>query len=71
MNLELFVTEFSTCYNGPTTLEVDEGKENARFKQAKDCVAVTEECFSWDRYISSTIGKACLQHYVSERIFLK
>jgi hypothetical protein len=52
----------------PTTLEVDEGKENEDLSRQRSVCGV-RECFSRDRYISRTIGKACLQHYVSEEYF--
>jgi hypothetical protein len=52
----------------PTILEVDEGKENGDLSRQRT-VCGDRECFRRDRYISSTIGKACLQHYVSEEYF--
>jgi hypothetical protein len=51
-----------------TTLEVDEEKENEDLSKQRS-VCGDRECFSRDRYISGTIGKACLQHYVSEEYF--
>jgi hypothetical protein len=46
-------------------LEVDEGKENEHLSKQRT-VCGDRECFNRDRYIGNTVGKACLQHYVSE-----
>jgi hypothetical protein len=52
----------------PTTLEVDEGKENGDLSRQRT-ICGDRECFRRARYISSTIGKGCLQNYVSEKYF--
>jgi hypothetical protein len=45
----------------PSTLEVDEGKENEELSKQRTVYGTAEtECFNRDRYISSTVGKACL-----------
>jgi hypothetical protein len=66
--MNLIILRSSVLVIIPTTLEVDEGKENEDLSRQKT-VCGDRECFSRDRYISSTIGKACLQHYVSEEYF--
>jgi hypothetical protein len=68
VSMNLIISRNSVLVIIPTTLEVDEGKENEDLSRQKT-VCGDRECFSRDRYISSTIGKACLQHYVSEEYF--
>jgi hypothetical protein len=66
--MNLIISRNSVLAIISTTLEVDEGKENEDLSRQRS-VCGDRECFSRDRYISSTIGKACLQHYVSEEYF--
>jgi hypothetical protein len=66
--MNLIISRNSVLAIIPTILEVDEGKEYEDLSRQRS-VCGDRECFSRDRYISSTIGKACLQHYVSEEYF--
>jgi hypothetical protein len=66
--MNLFISRNSVLAIIPITLEVDEGKENEDLSKQRT-VCGDRECFIRDRYISSTIGKGCLQHYVSEKYF--
>jgi hypothetical protein len=59
--MNLIISRNSVLVIIPTTLEVDEGKENEDLSRQKT-VCGDRECFSRDRYISSTIGKACLHN---------
>jgi hypothetical protein len=68
VSMNLIISRNSVLAIIPTTLEVDEGKEYEDLSRQRS-VCGDRECFSRDRYISSTIGKACLQHYVSEEYF--
>jgi hypothetical protein len=64
--MNLIISRNSVLAIIPTTLEVDEGKENEDLSKQRS-VCGDRECFSRDRYISSTIGKACLLTDVDER----